>query len=63
MAGLCLWFCVKLVSTIGTAIRIFEPFFDAMVAKDMAAFRQAEGGFVNALGSFNTVIIITNDAT
>jgi hypothetical protein len=54
---------MKLVSTIGTAIRVFKPFLDAMVTKNMSAFRQAKGGFVDTLGSLYTIVIVADDAT
>jgi hypothetical protein len=62
IAALCLWFRMKLVSTVGTAIRVFEPFLDAMVTKNVSAFGQAKRGFFNTLRSLDTIVIIADNA-
>jgi hypothetical protein len=53
---------MKLVSAVGTTIRVFKPFLDAMVTENMPAFRQTKRGFFNTLGCFYAIVIVADNA-
>jgi hypothetical protein len=52
-----------LIAAIGAAVRLFEPFLDAVIAKDVLALRETQWGFVDTLGADNTEVIIADHAS
>jgi hypothetical protein len=63
MIHLSAWLSRHFGAAVRTAIRIFKPFLDAMIAEDMLAFWETQRGFVDALGSISSKIIVADDAT
>lgn len=59
--ALVFWLRVQPVPAIRAAVRVAEPFLDAVVSKHVLASGQAKGGFDKALGSIDTVVIVAND--
>ena len=52
----------KLVAAVGAAVRILEPFLDALVAKNMLTFRKSNGVFGYAFRITDAEFVVADDA-
>lgn len=53
----------NLIATVRTAVRLFEPFLDAVIAEDVLALRETQWCFVDTLRADNTEVIVADHAS
>lgn len=53
----------NLVAAVGTAVRFFKPFLDAVVAKNMLTLGETQRCFDHALRALLTEVVVADDAS